>query len=139
MTRSFIAFLLISVIAANPAYADSHTAQARQYLKNYALANCIADQFPENSALKADVEHAIDTYGATGKGMHKVLKDKETLALIHDPYIETKNYMLAAYKYTPAATTPPNTKIVFYACLRAYKTEKLDTFIKTQDAYIKSD
>ncbi|MEO3726428.1 hypothetical protein ABHN98_17930 [Pseudomonas syringae] len=115
---------------------EEHTEQARQNLKNYGLSRCILAPFKERSALEKDIGLSAGAYSFMGKGLHTAVQNEDTLQVVHDPYKETENYVLAAYDQTPSASQHSNRKVVFYACLEVYNSHAFDSFIKTQDAYI---
>jgi len=115
---------------------EEHTEQARQNLKNYGLSRCILAPFKERSALEKDIGLSAVAYSFMGKGLHTAVQNEDTLQVVHDPYKETENYVLAAYDQTPSASQHSNRKVVFYACLEVYNSHAFDSFIKTQDAYI---
>ncbi|MDD1137220.1 hypothetical protein M5G22_06600 [Pseudomonas sp. TNT2022 ID233] len=115
---------------------EEHTEQARQNLKNYGLSRCILAPFKERSALEKDIGLSAGAYSFMGKGLHTAVQNEDTLQVVHDPYKETENYVLAAYDQTPSASQHSNRKVVFYACLEVYNSHAFDSVIKTQDAYI---
>ncbi|WP_426201676.1 hypothetical protein [Pseudomonas sp. TWP3-1] len=115
---------------------ENHTEQARQTLKNYGLSQCILAPFPEPSELKKDISLSAGAYSFMGKGMHTVLQNEDTLQDLHDPYGQTRAYVLAAYEQTHSASKYSNQKVVFHACLEVYNSKAFDSFIKTQDPYI---
>jgi hypothetical protein len=108
----------------------------RQTLKNYGLSHCILKPFNERSALEKDIALSANAYSVMGKGMHSILQNEDTLQVLHDPYKETRNYVLAAYEQTPSNSKYSNEKVVFFGCMKVYNSEAFNRFIKTQDAYI---
>ncbi|MDI2143011.1 MULTISPECIES: hypothetical protein [unclassified Pseudomonas] len=135
MYRRIIFFLCL--LGSWHAFADEkHTEQARQNLKNYGLSHCILAPFKEQSALEKDIGLSAGAYSFMGKGLHTVVQNEDTLEVVHDPYKETENYVLAAYDQTSSANQLSNRKAVFYACLEVYNSQAFDSFIKTQDAYV---
>lgn len=105
-------------------------------LKNYGLSHCILKSFNEDSALEKDIGLSAGAYSFMGKGMHTVVQNEDTLQVLHDPYRETRNYVLEAYDQTASNSKYSNSKVVFHGCLEVYNSEAFDRFIKTQDPYI---
>ncbi|WP_277760308.1 hypothetical protein [Pseudomonas sp. A34-9] len=128
---------LLSLLSPYLALADeTQIEQARQTLKNYGLSQCILKPFNESSALEKDITLSANAYSFMGKGMHSILQNEDTLQVLHDPYEETRHYVLAAYEQTPSNSKYSNEKVVFLGCLQVYNSEAFNSFIKTQDAYI---
>jgi hypothetical protein len=135
--REKLAFLLLFVFGTvSPAY-GADTATARQSLKNYGLAHCIADQFPDKSDIRDDIGATIGIYSFVGGGMHTILQDEDTLETLHDPYTATAHYVTSIYNSASATSKHTNKKIVFYACLEIYNSKGLDFFVRSQDRYIR--
>ena len=133
----YLIICLLSLLGPYFARADeTHIEQARQTLKNYGLSHCILKPFNEHSLLEKDIALSANAYSVMGKGMHSILQNEDTLQVLHDPYKETRNYVLAAYEQTPSNSKYSNEKVVFLACLKVYNSEAFNRFIKTQDAYI---
>ena len=133
----YLIICLFSLLSPYLALADeTHIEQARQTLKNYGLSHCILKPFNERSALEKDIALSANAYSVMGKGMHSILQNEDTLQVLHDPYKETRNYVLTAYEQTPSTSIYSNEKVVFLACLKVYNSEAFDSFIKTQDRYI---
>lgn len=132
-----LVFFLVSFLCAGNAAYGADIAAARQALKNYGLAHCIADQFPDKSAMRDDMGGAIGLYGFMGKGLHDILQDEDTLETRHNPYVATADYIASVYSGVPASSKYANKKVVFYACLDIYNAEAFDRFISTQDKYIR--
>ncbi|WP_322845656.1 hypothetical protein [Pseudomonas sp. B33.4] len=133
----YLIICLLSLLGPCLALADeTHIAQARQSLKNYGLSHCILEPFKERSALEKDIALSANAYSLMGKGMHSILQNEDTLQVLHDPYKETRNYVLTAYEQTPSNSKYSNEKVVFIACLKVYNSEAFNRFINTQDAYI---
>ena len=135
----YLIICLFSLLSPYLALADeTHIEQARQTLKNYGLSHCILKPFNEHSLLEKDIALSANAYTFTGKGMHTILQNEDTLQVLHDPYKETRNYVLTAYEQIPSNSKYSNEKVVFLACLKVYNSEAFSRFIKTQDAYIPS-
>jgi hypothetical protein len=135
----YLIICLFSLLSPYLALADeTHIEQARETLKNYGLSHCILKPFNEHSALEKDIALSANAYSLMGKGMHSILQNEDTLQVLHDPYKETRNYVLTAYEETPSNSKYSNEKVVFLACLKVYNSEAFSRFIKTQDAYIPS-
>lgn len=134
MKRLSLALCLMAGVG--PAGAQD-LAAARQSLKNYGLAYCMARQFPERSAMGEDVGHAIGMYGVMGGGLHQVLQDEDTLTTLHDPYDATTDYVFKAYDQVAANSKYRPGKVVLHACLQVYNSRAFDRFIRTQDSYIR--
>ncbi|MBF6036098.1 hypothetical protein H8F23_22845 [Pseudomonas sp. P155] len=133
----YLIICLLSLLSPYLALADeTHIEQARQTLKNYGLSHCILKPFKERSALEKDIALSANAYSFMGKGMHTILQNEDTLQVLHDPYEETRNYVLTAYEQTPSNSKYSNEKVVFPGCLQVYNSEAFNSFIKTQDAYI---
>ncbi|MHC3825913.1 hypothetical protein [Pseudomonas sp. G3-19] len=133
----YLIIYLFSLLSPYLALADeTHIEQARQSLKNYGLSHCILKPFNERSALEKDIALSANAYSFMGKGMHTILQNEDTLQVLHDPYKETRNYVLAAYEQKPSNSKYSNEKVVFFGCMKVYNSEAFDRFIKTQDAYI---
>ncbi|WP_434767488.1 hypothetical protein [Pseudomonas triticicola] len=131
--------IICSLSLLSPCHAladETHIEQARQTLKNYGLSHCILKPFNEHSVLEKDIALSANAYSFRGKGMHTILQNEDTLQVLHDPYKETRNYVLAAYEHTPSRSKHSNEKVVFLACLKIYNSEAFNRFIQTQDAYI---
>ncbi|MGC5700873.1 hypothetical protein J4P02_11805 [Pseudomonas sp. NFXW11] len=133
------ALLLLLAAACSTAQATSTVEAARQSLKNYGLANCLGERFPEPSAMGQDVRHAIGMYGVLGAGLHNVLQNEDTLETLHDPYNATTDYVTAAYARASGRSKYSPTKVVLHACLEVYNSRAFDDFIQTQDRYIRDD
>lgn len=134
--REKLAFLLLVVFGVtSPAY-GAEVAAARQSLKNYGLAHCITNQFPDKSDVRDDIGIAIGMYSFVGGGMHTILQDEDTLETLHDPYTATTDYVSSVYDSVSATSKYTDKKVVFYACLEIYNSKALDRFIKAQDRYI---
>ncbi|TMU79852.1 hypothetical protein FGA82_12540 [Pseudomonas fluorescens] len=133
----YLIICLFSLLSPYLALADeTHIEQARQTLKNYGLSHCILKPFNERSALEKDIALSANAYSFMGKGMHTTLQNEDTLQVLHDPYKETRNYVLTAYEQTPSNSKYSNEKVVFLACLKVYNSEAFNSFINSQDAYI---
>ncbi|MHC8389837.1 hypothetical protein ACYZTM_17770 [Pseudomonas sp. MDT2-39-1] len=115
---------------------EQHTEEARQSLKNYGLSHCILKPFKEKSALEKDIGLSAGAFSFIGKGMHTILQNEDTLQVLHDPYKETTDYVLTAYKQTSSTSKHSSQKMVFYGCLEVYNSVAFDRFIKTQDRFI---
>ncbi len=111
--------------------------KAREMLKNYGLANCIDSQFKEQSPIKDDISLAIGAYHFMGKGMHRIVQNEDTQETLHDPYASTEKFILDAYQKTSALSQHSSQKMVFYGCLEVYNSQELDTFVRTQDQYVR--
>ncbi|MFJ2287995.1 hypothetical protein ACIOUF_16820 [Pseudomonas iridis] len=109
---------------------------ARTSLKNYGLANCISNQFKNQSDIKSDIGLAIGAYSAMGKGQHAISQNEDTLEVIHDPYAKTEKYMTDAYVKDSSTSKQSGKNVVFYSCLEIYNSSAFEAFIKSQDAYI---
>lgn len=133
----YLIICLFSLLSPYLALADeTHIEQARQTLKNHGLSHCILASFNERSALKKDIALSANAYSFMGTGMHSILQNEDTLQVLHDPYKETRNYVLTAYEQTPSNSKYSNEKVVFFGCLKVYNSEAFNSFINTQDAYI---
>jgi hypothetical protein len=133
----YLIICLFSLLSPYLALADeTHIEQARQTLKNYGLSHCILKPFNERSALEKDIALSANAYSVMGKGMHSILQNEDTLQVLHDPYKETRNYVLAAYEQTPSNSKYSNEKVVFLACLKVYNSDAFNSFINSQDGYI---
>ena len=133
----YLIICLLSLLGPQLVLADAPSIeQARQTLKNYGLSHCILKPFNERSTLEKDIALSANAYSSIGKGMHSILQNEDTLQVLHDPYKETRNHVLAAYEQTPSNSKYSNEKVVFLACLKIYNSEAFNRFIKTQDAYI---
>ncbi|MBS7561999.1 hypothetical protein KHO49_27030 [Pseudomonas sp. RC4D1] len=132
--------LLLSLAAAcSAAQATSEVDAARQSLKNYGLANCLAERFPEPSAMRRDVGHAVGMYGVLGIGLYNVLQNEDTLETLHNPYTATTDYVAQAYEQASGSSKYSRDKVVLHACLEVYNSRAFDEFIQTQDRYIRPD
>ncbi|MFJ2361830.1 hypothetical protein [Pseudomonas fluorescens] len=110
----YLIICLFSLLSPYLALADeTHIEQARQSLKNYGLSHCILKPFNERSALEKDIALSANAYSFMGKGMHTILQNEDTLQVLHDPYKETRNYVLAAYEQKPSNSKFSNEKVVF--------------------------
>lgn len=69
--------------------------------------------------------------------MHTILQDEDTLETLHDPYAATADYVYSTYNTVPANSKNTDKKVVFYACLEIYNSQRFDIFIKAQDKYIR--
>ena len=136
MRKTLALLLLVGFGAVSSAY-GTEVAAARQFLKNYGLAHCIAHQFPEKSEVRDDIGIAIGMYSFVGGGMHTILQNEDTLETLHDPYAATADYIYSAYDSVSANSKHADKKVVFYACLDIYNSKELDRFIKDQDTYIR--
>ncbi|WP_150618137.1 hypothetical protein [Pseudomonas fluorescens] len=134
----FLMFLVIGGICTTASAAVDVQA-ARLSLKNYGLAYCIANQFPDKSDVRDDIGIAIGIYGFMGSGMHTILQNEDTLETLHNPYDATSDYVFAAYDKVSAGSKYTDKKVVFYACLDVYNSKEFDAFIKTQDKYIRHE
>jgi hypothetical protein len=133
----YLIICLFSLLSPYLTLADeTHIEQARQTLKNYGLSHCILKPFNERSALEKDIALSANAYSVMGKGMHSILQNEDTLQVLHDPYKETRNYVLAAYEQTPSNSKYSNEKVVFLACLKVYNSDAFNSFINSQDGYI---
>jgi hypothetical protein len=131
-TISFLCLLYSGFVVSN----EQHTEEARQSLKNYGLSHCILKPFKEKSALEKDISLTAGAFSFMGKGMHTILQNEDTLQVLHDPYKETTDYVLTAYKQTSSTSKQSSQQMVFYGCLEVYNSVAFDHFIKTQDRFI---
>nr|WP_178126061.1 hypothetical protein [Pseudomonas sp. Fl5BN2] len=131
--------LLWAATACSTAQATSEVDAARQSLKNYGLAHCLADRFPEPSAMRQDVGRAVGMYGVLGAGLYNVLQNEDTLQTLHNPYAATNDYVTAAYEQASGSSKYSRSKVVTHACLEVYNSRAFDAFIQTQDRYIRPD
>ena len=133
------AWLLSLTAACSAAQATSAVDAARQSLKNYGLAHCLAERFTEPSAMRQDVGHALGMYGVLGAGLYNVLQNEDTLQTLHAPYTATGDYMAAAYAQAPGRSKYRRDKLVLHACLEVYNSRAFDAFIQPQDRYIRPE
>ena len=135
MRTMMLVALLISGCATG--HADNSTEEARQSLKNYGLSRCLLEALPEeDSVLRKDLTSASRAYHFMGNGAHQILQNEETLDTLHDPYLETRNFVLSRYSGagSPMKTSEGNS--AFHACLAIYNSAEFDQFVRTQDAYL---
>lgn len=133
------AWLLSLTAVCSAAQATSAVDAARQSLKNYGLAHCLAERFTEPSAMRQDVGHALGMYGVLGAGRYDVQQNEDTLEILHDPYTATSDYVAAAYEHASGRSQYRRDKVVLHACLEVYNSRAFDAFIQTQDRYIRPD
>lgn len=135
MKALLFAALLVSGCAIGQS--DTATGEARQSLKNYGLSRCLLEALPEQeSGLREDLTSASRAYHFMGNGAHQILQDEESLETLHDPYLETRNFVLSRYSATDSPMKSGNGNNAFHACLAIYNSAELDQFIRTQDGYL---
>lgn len=133
------AMMLVAVLMSGCAtgHADNSTEGARQSLKNYGLSRCLLEALPEeNSVLREDLASASRAYHFMGNGAHQILQNEETLDTLHDPYLETRHFVLSRYRGTGSPMKTNKGTSAFHACLAIYNSAEFDQFIRTQDAYL---
>lgn len=135
MKRKSVVWILLLLSAVGSASGADMEA-ARQSLKNYGLAYCIDDRFPDPSDIKEDLGFAISIYAFTGAGMHAITQNVDTLEMLHNPYDATTDYIDSVYDNVAGVSKSTGKKIVWYACLHIFGSKEFDDFIKTQDEYI---
>ncbi|HDZ55207.1 MAG TPA: hypothetical protein ENI17_11715 [Pseudomonas xinjiangensis] len=129
-------FAALLVSGCSTGLADTAAAEARQSLKNYGLSRCLLEALPEEeSVLREDLASASRAYHFMGNGAHRILQDEESLDTLHDPYQETRNFVLSRYTATASPMKAGNGNSAFHACLAIYNSAEFDQFIRTQDAY----
>jgi hypothetical protein len=133
----FIALSILGV-SGNVLSNEVNVNNARISLKNYGLANCISNQFKNQSDIKSDIGLAIGAYSAMGRGQHAILQNEDTLEVIHDPYAETEKYMKDAYMKTSSTSKQSGKNVVFYSCLEIYNSPAFEAFIESQDQYLQN-
>ncbi|WP_417662981.1 hypothetical protein [Pseudomonas sp.] len=135
--KRFVYYILVYLLMpGNLALADSDIDDARIQLKNYGLANCIVGQFKSDSDVKSDINLAIGAYSPMGAGKYIIEQNEDTLEIIYNPYIETKKFVLSAYKKTRSIFKSSGDQNVFHSCLQIYNSDEFDQFIKAQDKYL---
>ena len=135
MKALLLAALLVS--GCSTGLADTALEEARQALKNYGLSRCVLEVLPEEeSALREDLASASHAYHFMGNGAHQIVQDEETLDTLHDPYLETRNFVLSRHAGPGAAMKAGDRTSAFHACLAIYNSADFDQFIRTQDAYL---
>ncbi|PCC98300.1 hypothetical protein [Halopseudomonas pelagia] len=135
MKALLLATLLMSGCATN--LADTATEDARQSLKNYGLTRCLLEALPEEqSVLREDLASASRAYHFMGKGAHQILQDEDTMDILHDPYLDTRNFVLNRYAADGSPMKSGNGNSAFHACLAIYNSAEFDQFVHTQDAYL---
>ncbi len=136
MTHSRIIVLALLLVSGRAISTEINTDKARETLKNYGLANCIASQFKDESGVKSDIGLAIGSYSSMGKGQHLIIQNENTLEVTHDPYAETEKYMRNAYAKTSSVSKHSDKKMVFYSCLEVYNSKEFEAFVQSQDQYL---
>ncbi len=135
MKALLFAALLVSGCATSQA--DIAAGEARQSLKNYGFSRCLLNALPEEeSVLREDLASASRAYHFTGNGVHQILQDEESLKTLHDPYLETRHFVLSRYADTGSPMKAGNGNSAFHACLAIYNSAEFDQFIRTQDNYL---
>lgn len=137
MKTSLISSLLACLITSNAAQASNTIAEARMHLKNYGFTQCLSEQYPEQSDIRMDLDFSIAFFNSSAGDKYTTPQSEKTLEPHYDPYQATKEFYLSAYENTHGASKYTNKKIMFYACLVVYNSEKLDDFIKTNGTYIR--
>lgn len=118
-------------------WADTATDDARQSLKNYGLTRCLLEALPDQpSMLREDLASASRAYHFMGKGAHQILQDEETMDILHDPYLDTRDFVLKRYTADGSPMKAGNGNSAFHACLAIYNSTEFDQFIRGQDAYL---
>lgn len=133
------AFLLAALLMSgcSMGQADVAVGDAQQSLKNYGLSRCLLEALPtEETAMRKDLTSASRAYHFMGKGVHQILQDEESLHILHDPYQETRNFVLRLYAISGSAMKADNGVNVFHTCLTIYNSPEFDQFIRSQDAYL---
>ena len=131
--------LLVAILMSGCAtgHADNSTEGARQSLKNHGLSRCLLEALSEeDSVLREDLASASRAYHFMGNGAHQILQNEETLNTLHDPYQETRNFVLSRYSGTGSPMKTSEGSSAFHACLAIYNSAEFDEFIRTQDAYL---
>lgn len=100
MKTFLISSLLAGLIASHTAQASNTIAQARLYLKNYGFAQCLSEQYPEQSDIRTDIEFSIAFYNAAAADQYITPQHENNQESRYDPYQATKHYFLSAYKYS---------------------------------------
>ncbi len=136
MTHSRLIVLALLLVSGRAMATEIDTDRARETLKNYGLATCIASQFKDESGIKSDIGLAIGSYSSMGKGQHLIIQNENTLEVRHDPYVETEKYMRVAYANTSSISKHSDKKMVFYGCLEVYNSREFDAFVQSQDQYL---
>ncbi|WP_339514359.1 hypothetical protein [Pseudomonas sp. RL_15y_Pfl2_60] len=136
MNRLICCVLVYILIPGALAVADSDLDDARTQLKNYGLANCIVEQFKGKSDIRSDINLAIGAYSPIGAGKYIIKQNEDTLEIIYNPYVETKKFVLDAYKKAHAIFKSSGEQNVFHSCLEIYNSDAFDQFIKAQDKYL---
>ncbi|MFN3579603.1 MAG: hypothetical protein ACK4VV_03925 [Pseudomonas sp.] len=90
----------------------------------------------EESALREDLASASRAYHFMGHGPHQILQDEDSLETLHDPYQETRSFVLSRYAATGSPMKTGDGKSAFHACLAIYNSAEFDQFVRTQDAYL---
>ncbi len=109
--------------------------EARQGLKDYALAGCLKRLEPKQTQLADDLGRMMGTLHFMGKGAHQIIQNEDTFETVHDPYQESFQYLTdlsAQYK-----GNMKNGMITWsMGCITAYRSDQFNEFIRSQDQYI---
>jgi len=137
MKLANILFVVSTLYSQHIIAADLELNDARISLKNYGLTKCISAQFNQQSEIKKDLNHASRSYHFMGKGKHIILQNEDTLETLHDPYKAVVHFMKESLKFVKNTNKLTNTNIATFNCLSIYNSDQYDTFIRSQDSYIK--
>ncbi|CZF82849.1 hypothetical protein GCE9029_03478 [Grimontia celer] len=130
-----IGLLLLSLGC--PVFAESageRVLEARNQLKDYALASCLMTIDPESQVAK-DLSYTKRSLSFMGKGSYMVIQDEETFETKHDPYPEAEAMMLREAEnlvgYLQSGDISKS-----YGCFRAYQSKAFNDYIISQDGFI---
>lgn len=130
-----ILVLSLSVTATINAGVLSNIEEARQSLKDYALASCLKKVEPEKTVLSEDLGRMMGSLHFMGKGKHQIIQDQDTFETIYDPYQVSSEYLIKESElFKGNMKNGSVTKSL--GCVRAYRSDRFEQFITSQDSYI---
>ena len=108
--------------------------EARNTLKDYALASCLIAIDPQNP-LARDLAGMKRAHSFMGKGKYRIIQDQQTFVTISDPYAEAATYMIQqSERWVGVMKNGQRSKS--YGCLQVYHSQAFEDLIAEQDHFI---
>ncbi|MDO6708926.1 hypothetical protein [Photobacterium sp. 1_MG-2023] len=127
--------VLMAGCADSPSTINEQTREARNNLKNYALASCLIAVDPD-SKLAEDLKLTKRSLSFMGNGNYKIVQNEETFETENEPYNETVSFLMSEANRSIGYMKDGSSSRT-YGCFKAAQSDVFDEFIAGQDEFIR--
>lgn len=113
---------------------DQSILEARNTLKDYALASCLIAIEPQNS-LARDLAGMKRAHSFMGKGKYRIVQDQHTFETLSDPYVEAANFMIQQSERL-VGVMKNGQRSKSYGCFQVYHSQAFEDLIAEQDHFM---